>query len=71
MRRTLSAVVLCVSLAGVWGCSLPWKANKGVQAAELNPVAAGTRNAFFTASNGHASTDANPQDMRTRNQSGW
>jgi hypothetical protein len=67
MRRSLSAVVLCVSLTGVWGCSSR-QANKGVKAADLNPLAGGTRNALFTASKGSASTDGTPQDMRTNNQ---
>jgi hypothetical protein len=71
MRRSLSAVVLCVCLTGVWGCSLPWQANKGVKAADLNPLAGGTRNALFTASKGSASTDGIPKEVQTKNQSGW
>ena len=70
MRRLLSAVVLCVSLTGVWGCS-SWQANKGVKAADLNPLAGGTRNALFTASKGSASTDGIPKEVQTKNQSGW
>jgi hypothetical protein len=70
MRRSLSAVVLLLSLAGVWGCS-SWQANKGVKAADLNPLAGGTRNALFTASKGSASAEGTPQDMQTKNSPSW
>jgi hypothetical protein len=65
MRRFLAAAALLLPLAGAGGCS-PWLANKGSQAADIDPFAVGSGQPVFQPSNALGYSDGIPTDMRTK-----
>jgi hypothetical protein len=64
MRHALAVAALPFALA-LAGCA-GWQANKGSQAVDINPFAAGTGEPVIRPSNGPGFMDGQPQDMRTR-----